>query len=367
MARRRSQTGRTGLTIIELIGLGISVFLLLISLNLIYTERLPCPRGRIFACHSVLRGHYSHIGPIPIAGMGVLYFVVQLVFTFAMRKRSSLIAILKGLSVFLGVAFIAWLRVIEIVWLKALCPWCLGVALMVIIEAIMLYDVLAPPLPRLKGYAGRTAMVIVAFFSFIGMGAALVTFAFPPKMLEPLKNPPVAKTIPKPTPKPKPVRETQGPAVVRATPTPEPEPEPAQGDDTSLAGAPYPDTEEGRIFRDRGWVLAPGMETVNDAASAHPPVLLLAYDPECPVCEWLITKQLSQEQLDQLPITRVAIDQRDMYGRLSEYVKNVPTLLLLTGPENVVFRQEGEITADDITTSVEHAIAHGQPIEPPTP
>jgi uncharacterized membrane protein len=351
VARKRARTGRLGLTVVELIGLGLSVFLLLISFSIIYKENLPCPRGGIFACHSVLRGRYAYMGPFPVAAMGVFYFVMQLALTFAMGKRTGLVAVLKALSVFVGVGFIAWLRVIEIVWLQAMCPWCLAVGLAVIVQGIMLYDILAPPLPKLKSVAGRTVMVIFGLFSFIGIGAAVATFAIPRRTLPPLATTSVAKPPPRPSPGATPVqgrtngKATPKPTVVQKQATPEPE------EPTAMQAAPYPDTPEGRVLRDRGWSLAPGMEYVNEAATHHAPVLLLAYDPECPECEHLITKELSKQQLDNLPVTRVAIDQRDMWGTLSSYVLNVPTLLLLLGPEIVVYRYEGRISAEDIISA----------------
>ena len=357
MARKKRGFPRLAIGIIEVIGLGIAVFLMLISMGVIYAGEIPCPRGRIFACHSVLRGKFSHMGPFPIAHMGVLYFVVQLALTWALGRFRA-IPVLKVLMTVGGVAFVGYLRSIEILWMRAMCPWCLVVALMVVIESVLIYPMAMPPLPKV-GWFGRTVLVLLFFFAVVGITCAGGQFiripkTLPPKPVTPTRKPAVETPRATATPKPRANGRTNG-AQKTPKPTPVPEPDPTpMAEDADLL--PYPDTPEGLVFRDRQWRLVANTEALHRIIDAEAPVLLLVYDPYCPVCEQVITKVLSDERMDLLPITKVAIDQRELIGDISTEVANVPTLLLLGPGGQIVFKHEGLIGLDDLMTRVERGI-----------
>ncbi len=91
--------------VFELLGLGLSIFLFLVSAGYV---NLPCPRDSIFACTGVVRGDFGHIGPFSVAAMGAVYFISHLMLTAGLRERMA--QLVKGLFVFGGVVFIAWLR-----------------------------------------------------------------------------------------------------------------------------------------------------------------------------------------------------------------------------------------------------------------
>lgn len=367
MARKKKGFPRLAVGIVEVIGLGLAVFLMLISMGVIYKEELPCPRGGIFACHSVLRGKYSHMGPVPIAHMGVLYFVVQIALTYFLGRIRS-VAVLKGLMTLGGLAFVGYLRSIEILWLRAMCPWCLAVALTVLVEGVLLYPLYAPPLVKV-GWFGRIAQVLLFFFAMIGITCLGGQFIRLPKTLPskpqnptplPTVKPttkPESKTSPKPdatyTPTP---RKSPRPRAEK-TPAPKPVVTPANGSaENSPELLPYPDTTEGLVFRDRHWRLAATDEALTQIVDAEAPVLLLVYDPYCPVCEQLITKVLSEERMDLVPVAKVAIDQAELTGDLSPEVKFVPTLMVVGPANQVLFKHEGMIELDDLIGKIEQAI-----------
>jgi uncharacterized membrane protein len=364
LARRKKGIPRLPVGFVELVGLGIAIFLMLISMGVLYAGEIPCPRGRLFACHSVLRGKFSHLGPFPIAHMGVLYFVVQLGLTWLMGSRMRGIGFLKAMMTLGGLGFIGYLRSIEILWLRAMCPWCLAVALAVIVEAVLLYSIFAPPLPKL-GWFGRVVIVFLFFFASVGITCAAGAFIRIPKTLPPRPaSTPAALPTPRPASTPqvqngaRPTqtsapRRTPEPtrAPVRATPTPQPE-------DTGLLE--YPDSPEGLVFRDRQWKLVADTEALMRTIDAEAPVLMLAYDPYCPVCEQVITESLADARMDLLPVTKVAIDQRELVGELSPHVVNVPTLLVVGPGGQVLFKHEGLISADDIIARVEQVLGAGR-------
>ncbi|MCX7019117.1 MAG: vitamin K epoxide reductase family protein [bacterium] len=394
MSHKHSKWDKLPLYVVECAGLSIAIYLLLISLKILYPESVPCPRGSIFACHSILRGQYAHIGPFSIAGMGVMYFAGQLVLTVLLRRKGWLKPA-KFVCVLGGLAFVAYLRALELLYLHKICPWCYGVALTTLLEMYFAWPLAFPWLPRI-GYGARAAAVIFAFIFLIGGGLAAGNIFNPytlgapepesagapesktPAAAERKSQKTAAMAGPSRTPKPSiekmPVaaRTPQRPAPVTpaADATPLPQPNPA----AAVAGTPAPgaarrltaadlgiiessaDTAEMRILRARGWIILANTDSLNKAARSNPPVLLLVFDPLCEECHALIHGTLSQTDLDDQPVTRLVIDSSNLEGPLSAQVKNVPTIIVLDKSLQVRFNHEGLMEMRDLLSNLRSAI-----------
>jgi len=402
--KKRVQINKTWFFLIEIVGLGLSIFLFLVSASLI---NIPCPRSHIFACTGIVRGTFGHLGPFSVAAMGVVYYLCQLMLTVGLRERAA--QVLKGLLVLGGVLFIAWLRALELIYIKEICPWCWGVALVTLIHAGVAYTILAPPLPKLRpgGIIGLVAggfIVAIGLVSLVelslGIGKKLqqqsnapeethapsksnVPIATPatPKKQPTRKDDDAAakenadngrkKATPAPspeptaTPKPTPLVEvgatplpTPQPTL---TPTPVPSPSPSPTAAPALTFDPEPkleENEEVKILRRRGWRHAPSGNSVVKAVKIQPPVLMLAYDPHCPDCYRLITQTLDRDPMNGLRVTRIAIQESMLNGQINSWVKELPTMLLFGDDGTVLMKQVGSrITADELVKKINDALA----------
>ncbi len=405
--KQRIHINKIWFVIFELIGLGLSVFLFLVSAGYI---NLPCPRNSIFACTGVVRGTFGHFGPFSVAAMGAVYFVSHLMLTVGLRERSA--QIFKGLLVFGGVIFIAWLRGLEIIYIREICPWCWGVALVTLIHAGITYTIIAPPLPKLRA-GGITAVVFGGFIVAIGLVSLVeLTFGFgkklqnqeitsstgkessgresnvpiaapesddsdsekkavssktatPPKTVTPPKATPTPRPKVTPTPGPTPLVEV-APAPPAATPTPTPTPAatpaptPTPEPEASVAMDPEPkvdDSEDVRILKKRGWRHAGSGASVVKAVKAAPPVLMLAYDPHCSDCHRLITQTLDRDSMNGLHVTRIAIQESMLTGQLNTLVKALPTMILFGEDGSILMTQVGSRLSDkELVTKINTAL-----------
>lgn len=371
--------------IFEILGLGLSVFLFLVSVSYV---NIPCPRSSIFSCTGVVRGDFGHIGPISIAAMGVLYFVSHLMLTAGLRERMA--QLIKGLMVFGGIVFIAWLRGLELIYIREICLWCWGVALVTLIHAGITYTILAPPLPKLRA-GGIAGVIFGGFIVLIGLISVVELSLGLGKILRDQNlasgtetvsagresNVPIAapqssgtdekvkKPAAKPAATPKPTqtpRATATPAstpkveVIAATP-PAPTPTPSATPQATPAATPVAeqtmdpepkveDSEDVLILKKRGWRHAGSGASVVKAVKVAPPVLMLAYDPHCSDCHRLITQTLDRDAMNGLHVTRIAIQESMLTGQLNELVKALPTMILFGEDGSILMTQVGSRISD---------------------
>ncbi len=92
-----------------------------------YKNAFP-PCSVTHGCETVLTSKYAMLGPIPVALLGVLYFVVLLVMIGLLFERKRKI-ILQGITILVISAFIisVGLVFIQAFVLHAFCQYCLGV------------------------------------------------------------------------------------------------------------------------------------------------------------------------------------------------------------------------------------------------
>ncbi len=388
--KQRTHINKIWFILLELLGLGLSFYLFLVSVGIV---NIPCPRDSIFACTGVVRGTFGHFGPFSVAAMGVVYYLSHLMLTAGLRERTA--QVLKGLLVFGGLLFIAWLRGLELIYIREICPWCWGVALVTLLHAGVTYTIMAPPLPKLRP-AGIAGIVFGGFIVLIGLVSVIelslglgkklqdqekmadaastssgrestVPVAEPeaPKKTSDTKATPTPAPTPKPTPRPTPQVEVGSapptPAIM-PTPTPTPAPTAPPTPEPALTFDPEPqvdDSEEVRILRKRGWRHAGSGASVVKAVKIQPPVLMLAYDPHCSDCHRLITQVLDRDSMNGLRVTRIAIQESMLSGQLNEMVKALPTMLLFGEDGSILMTQVGSrITDKELVTKINQALGN---------
>ena len=84
-----------------------------------------CDFGETFNCDAVNKSEYSHLGVVPVAGIGVLGYIFLLLLSLADRQRKILSALLI-LSALCATGFSLWLTYIEARVLLQYCIICLG-------------------------------------------------------------------------------------------------------------------------------------------------------------------------------------------------------------------------------------------------
>ena len=371
MARKQSVHSKAPLIVAEILGLGLSFYLILISLGLLHGGVAPCPRGGIFACHSVLTGEFSKVGPIPVALLGVMYFSFSLVMTLIQQKRDFLFWI-KGAALVAGLFFVAYLRAIEILWLKAICVWCWGVAVATLAQLYFAAPHFTPPLPKLTWGVRLGALLgtFVLFFA-VSLGIAMMlpgetkhdradrilqaakkeSKVTPPKIAEAKLAQPVATPINAKSPAVLP----SPPATATGTPAP---PKPA-GD--PVAQYDFPENEmtpEHLELKDNGWRLVTSGKAVEQAMGGKP-LLMLTFDSDCKECQALIHGTLRGKALETVDVQKFAIEGILLRGTLSDLVHNVPTLMLFDTKGNVIFKHEGRMEEAELLRALKNALALG--------
>ena len=92
------------------------------------------------SCELVQTSEYSVIGSVPVALMGLAYFVAVAVLASARLVRIPLALEWATPAAFTmaigGTAFVGYLTAVELFVLEAICPWCVSVAVMTAISLL---------------------------------------------------------------------------------------------------------------------------------------------------------------------------------------------------------------------------------------
>jgi uncharacterized membrane protein len=111
--------------VLTIVGLGISIYLTVEHFT--GSKSFACPATKSINCEKVTTSAWSHIGPIPVAVLGLIFFVAMAVLCspWAWRDRRA-----DGLRV--GGAVVGVLTALYLVWaelfrIDAICLWCTGV------------------------------------------------------------------------------------------------------------------------------------------------------------------------------------------------------------------------------------------------
>jgi uncharacterized membrane protein len=137
---------RMAIAVMALIGFFIAFYLLAHSLG--WTGSLLCGVGN---CERVQESPYSHIGPIPVAALGVVGYVVMLVAAFVgiqpAGRESRAVGGVLLLGGVVGFALSLYFTYLEAAVLHAWCQWC-------VMSAIIMTLIFLASLPEARRIRG---------------------------------------------------------------------------------------------------------------------------------------------------------------------------------------------------------------------
>ncbi len=123
------------LIVLSLLGVGISAWLVSQHFHLLksgFSEKSFCSFNETFNCDVVNGSSYSEIASIPLAGLGLLYYLFMLIATLTARftsgEKKSLLTFSFFLSLF-SVAFIFYTAYVSFFILHAVCVMCIALYL----------------------------------------------------------------------------------------------------------------------------------------------------------------------------------------------------------------------------------------------
>lgn len=135
-------------------GLGISIYLT-IAHYLAGVTPLACPNTGSVSCEKVINSPESTILGIPVAVLGLAFFVFMVAVNNppAWRARDPLIHRSRLVSVVAGIGFVIYLIYVELFKVNAICLWCTAVH--VITFALFVLVLLAAALWGVRETTGR--------------------------------------------------------------------------------------------------------------------------------------------------------------------------------------------------------------------
>jgi len=126
--------------LLAIAGLGISTYLTIA--HFIGTQSLACSDSGIVNCAKVTTSPQSEVFGIPVAILGLGYYIVAVAMYSPWIWNSARKALHLAQIIFavLGIVFVLWLITAELIIIKSICLWCTGVhvvtfALFVIVMA----------------------------------------------------------------------------------------------------------------------------------------------------------------------------------------------------------------------------------------
>ncbi|MFZ2013323.1 MAG: vitamin K epoxide reductase family protein [Nocardioides sp.] len=114
-----------------LCGAGLAVAIYLTIEHFSTTMTLACPESARINCQRVTTSQYSHLAGIPVAVLGLLYFVVAVLLLTpqAWRSSSATVRWARIGWVTLGLVTVIYLVWAEFFGVNAICLWCTSVHL----------------------------------------------------------------------------------------------------------------------------------------------------------------------------------------------------------------------------------------------
>lgn len=113
--------------VVTLIGLALAIYLTIEH----YTgsKSLVCPENTTLNCQKVTTSAWSHVGPVPVALLGLIFFVGMTVLCSPYAWRWSMLDGLRVLGAVVGVLSALYLVWAELFRVDAICLFCTGVHL----------------------------------------------------------------------------------------------------------------------------------------------------------------------------------------------------------------------------------------------
>lgn len=356
----------------EILGLSLSLVMVAMHFNLISQEAVPCPRGAIFACGSILKGPWSVFLGVPWALWGALYFLGMGVLTI-IGPKNELWRWLKAAGLLSGLLVVASLRGVELVHLRRICPMCWGVALITLTQILLAWSWI----PRIQPFSlpARMGLIILSFFATLGISLTAILLTFDVRrapapetafrlvaqspLVEGFDSQPVSPDVAFGQ-----VRsgsetsETRVNAVQEALVSSAP----AAVGFQNHPGSPIegPETD---LLRQRNWAIVANPFFVEEALSFNRELIIFAYDPLCEECHWVMKNVLGAPEFQLHPaLLALAVEESALPPRFATEVRQVPTILLFNNKGEVVWNHAGRLSVEELVKSLqEKLVGNGTP------
>ena len=111
---------------LALVGGGLAVSIYLTITPFTTQVKLACTAGGVIDCEKVTTSSQSYVAGIPVAVLGVVYFILAagLCLPVAWRTRAPAVRTARMLWAVAGVAMVVWLVYAELFEIDAICLWC---------------------------------------------------------------------------------------------------------------------------------------------------------------------------------------------------------------------------------------------------
>jgi uncharacterized membrane protein len=114
------------------VGLAVSMYL---SIAHRFSEQvaLLCSAGGLVNCEQVTTSPQSYVGPVPVAYLGIFWFLIMLALNApAFTEREGLASALGRAWAGAGLLFVLYLMYAELILIGAICLWCTSIHAVVI-------------------------------------------------------------------------------------------------------------------------------------------------------------------------------------------------------------------------------------------
>jgi len=111
--------------VIALLGLGVSIYLTVEHFTAGTT--FACPESSTINCQKVTTSAWSHVGPVPVAVLGLVFFTGMSVLCLPVLWRVGWLLWLRVLGALVGVAVALYLVWAELFRVHAICLYCTAV------------------------------------------------------------------------------------------------------------------------------------------------------------------------------------------------------------------------------------------------
>ena len=123
-----ARAARIAIAALSLAGVAITTYLLYTRYS---GHRIACPTG---GCETVQESRYAELAGIPVALLGLLGYLALLATTFVRTEAGRAAAVAISLS---GLAFGAYLFVVQIAVIDAICAWCVASDVVLLLIAVI--------------------------------------------------------------------------------------------------------------------------------------------------------------------------------------------------------------------------------------
>lgn len=111
--------------IVSLIGLGVSIYLTIEHFS--SSPTFACPESSTINCLKVTTSRWSHVGPVPVAVLGLIFFAVMTALCLPIAWRIRKLDAVRLIGATTGVVVALILVYIELIRVDAICLYCTAV------------------------------------------------------------------------------------------------------------------------------------------------------------------------------------------------------------------------------------------------